>query len=366
MLHILHVIESLEFGGAEKVVVHLANKLASSYKVSICVTKRKGDLITQVNSDIKIHFLDTGEGNSLALPVKLKKLILSEKVDIVQCHNWGIYLESTLATVLSGRAKLIHTVHGHYTLFEPGFKSKVKIKIRHLLEKLASSYTFMTVPVSNSIKQYIIDDINISANSIQTIHNGIDGLVTNEFRVKDYSKYIKLIIIGRLAKIKNHSLLLHAFKRSLDSNSKLRLTVVGDGPELSNLKSLTESLGLIDYVEFYGFRTDIEELLLSHDIFLLSSDYEGISIAILEAMSLKMPVIATDVGGNPEVVINNKTGIIVAKNNSDEFSDAINVLTGTTNLIELYGEEGYHYFYNNFHESVVLKQYTKLYESTAG
>jgi len=362
-MHVLHVIESLEFGGAEKVVVHLANSFSKKYKISVCVTKRQGELINDLNDDIDVYFLDTGEGNNLDLPKKLIKLINDENVDVVHSHNWGLYIESAIAVLLTKKVKLVYTIHGHYTLYSPGLKSNIKIALRHLLEKIASYKTHKLIPVSDSIKEYIKKDIKISESKLLTIPNGISGLDINLKKDRTNASNIKFITVGRIAKVKNHEMLLKAFHISLKKFNNIHLTIVGDGPELNNLKQLSKHLNISDHVEFTGFRNDIDKILANHDVFLMSSDYEGVSIAVLEAMSLAMPVIATDVGGNSQLVLNKVTGFIVEKNNEFEFSNAINILCSSPESLARYGSSGFNYFKKHFHEDVVLDQYMEIYES---
>lgn len=365
----MHVIESLEFGGAEKVVVHLANMLSKKCKVSICLTKRKGELVNQLNKDIKIHFLDTGEGNNPELPKKLAQLIMNENVDILHSHDWGVYLESALAVKKANNVRLIHTVHGHYTNYTPGWKSRLKILVRHFLERRASNYTYKIVPVSDSIKDYIINDIGISAENINRIHNGIADFAYSEGSesLKSIANQpLKLITVGRIARIKNYPLLLNAFAIAVEKNNRILLEVVGDGPELNHLKELAKQLDIEEQVNFLGFRTDIFERLAANDVFVLSSDYEGISIAILEAMSLSKPVIATKVGGVPETVEHNKTGYLIENRSVEDFADAIINLAGSHSKMLDFGKQARRHFESHFHESVVLKQYIALYEAAMG
>ncbi len=365
MPHVLHIIESLEFGGAEKVVLHLANGMCNSFKVSICLTKRKGELLAQVSDNIQVHFLDGGEGNSLSLPKKLKQIIIDNKVDIVHSHDWGVYLESALATHQSGRAELIHTVHGQYTHYADNWKSSIKIAIRHQLERIASRKTFKIVPVSNSIKQYISDDIKISKKVLQTIHNGIkdvENLEAIEALQKTDNRYIELISVGRLAEVKNLPLLIQALNIAVKTNNQIRLTIAGDGPQMQPLKTLVNQLELTEHVIFKGFISDITPLLATKDVFVISSFYEGISIAILEAMRIAMPVIATDVGGISETVCHEKTGLVVKSDDVEAYARAIIKMASSHEYRCKLGQAGKKHFKQNFHEEVVLNQYHSLYE----
>lgn len=377
----MHLIESLEFGGAEKVVVHLANKLSNEFKVSICLTKRRGALLSDLNDNIKTHFIDAGEGNNYRLPKKIADIIESENVNLLHSHDWGVFLEAAIAVRLVKNTRLIHTVHGRYTHYEPGWLSSIKIMLRHFLERQAATKTQAIVSVSDSIKHYIIEEIRIPAEKIQTIHNGIAGLVrTGDLNISQTinrivesdkqrssnaapnNKMLRMVTVGRIAKIKNFPLLLKALQKALSQNANICLDIVGDGPELTNLIALSNELKISQQVRFLGFRKDIEAILNQNDLFVLSSHYEGISIAILEAMSLAMPVISTKVGGIPETVDDGKTGYLVAPDNIDELAGAILKFAGDSEKINAFGQNGQIKFQQNFQEEVVLNQYIKLYQ----
>ncbi|RDH83772.1 MAG: hypothetical protein DIZ80_06440 [endosymbiont of Galathealinum brachiosum] len=359
MKHILHVIQSLEFGGAEKVVVQLSNKLSIKNRVSICVTKNKGELCEQLNENIKLFSLNMGEGNNPILVTKLKQLILDNDIDIIHCHDWGVYIESVLAAKLSKRANVILTVHGPYTEYSSGIKSKLKIYLRHIVERFISRYVFKIVTVSNSIKKYIINDINIKENKMCVIHNGVEGY---EYHQDDtLVKCRKYITVGRIALVKNHILMLDAFKLLADKYSDVSLTIVGDGPEFKSIQKYADNIGVTSVVVFTGFRNDIEYLLKQHDVFLLSSNYEGISIAGLEAMSLGMPIISTDVGGMSEMIKHNETGLLVNNNDASNYMSALNDIYVNEKAFYKMSYNSRQLFCKEFQEDVALEKYNKLY-----
>jgi len=360
MKNILHIIESLEFGGAEKVVLHLANGLSDKYNISICVTKREGELLKELKDNISIFSLKSDDGNNLSTIRKIAKIIKDNKINVVHIHNWGVFIESTLASKLCGVDRIIHTVHGPYISYSNEFISNLKKFIRHSIERLISKYIYKFITVSKSIKDYMVDDIGINKNKIITIHNGIAGL-NKSAHCSSSKKILNLISIGRVAKIKNHYLLLDALNK-INNSIDYNLTVVGDGPELNNIKKYCDKLKLNDKVNFLGFRNDIENILVDMDLCIVTSDYEGISIAILESMSVGIPVIATSVGGNPETVINEETGLLIEKGNVDALADAILKLSNNRSLLDTMGIASYQRFKNYFHESIVFNAYSLIYD----
>ncbi len=129
--------------------------------------------------------------------------------------------------------------------------------------------------------------------------------------------------IARLVKVKNHQLLIDSMKIVLQTIPEAKLLIVGDGPLRRELEEYARSLGISDNVVFWGETEYVHDLLKIIDVFVLSSLNEGISVTILEAMALGKPVVATRVGGNPEIIINKETGILVESNDTEAMAEAI-------------------------------------------
>jgi glycosyltransferase involved in cell wall biosynthesis len=362
MKRILHIIESLEFGGAEMVLINLANTLSEKYTVSICMTKRQGDLCSRVNSRVKLHFLDCKEGNDLSAITKIMAIIKKDNIDIVHAHNWSVYLEAVLAAKLAGTKKIIHTIHGPYMASGTGYNASLKKSVRRFLENLFSLAVYRFVPVSLAIKSYLLTDFRINPEKITPIHNGIAALDRSLKNHSD-SQILRLITVGRVAKIKNHTMMLTGLRKALDSGAQVNLTIVGDGPELTAMRTLCTSLKLDHAVEFLGFRTDIAHIMSDKDVYILTSDYEGISIALLEAMSLGLPAIATAVGGVPETVLNQQTGLLIDKNNARALADAILFMANNKSERIRFGNAAYAFFLREFEEKIFIKKYDDIYAS---
>ena len=363
MTNILHIIESLEFGGAEKVVVQLANRFSESHDVAICTTKRRGELCDSVNPGVKQFCLEAAEGNDYSVINKLVSVIKQNNIDIIHIHNWGVYIEAVLAAKRAGVMKVIHTVHGPYIDYADDLKSKLKKFIRHAAERFLSKYVSIFVPVSYSIQSYVENEIGIKPSKIHVIHNGVKGLNISKKKNSLSDKSIRLVMVGRVASIKNHKLMLDALKDLVTNNVEVFLTIAGDGPEFENIKHYADENDLNKYVEFLGFRDDIESILSDKDVFLLTSNYEGISIALLESMSMGLPTIATRVGGIPETVMHEKTGLLIQAGDKHELIDAIMRLLSNPILREQMGKMAYKNFMEKFNEDNLIKQYSQLYNS---
>jgi len=364
-MRILHIIESLEFGGAEKVVISLANSMAGEHEMAICCVKTIGALGPEVDQRINVLCLNKGEGNDYLLPFKLARIIRKNVYDVVHTHEWGVFLEGGLAAFLAGTPVLIHTAHGPYTAYPDTPGSRVKISLRHWLERLISRCFHRIAAVSDSIREYIVREIKIDSRTVVTVHNGIpveDGLPDRKTGADD----VEFITVGRLAEIKNHQLMLRAFHEALKSGTRARLVIVGDGPERARIEDYRRVNGLENKVTLLGFRADVGELLRKADIFILTSRYEGISVALLEAMRAGLPVIATRVGGVPETVHDGKTGLLVEPDDLPGLVNAMLRLSESAELRRALGRRGHDFLVEEFSLATMSARYGKLYSSPAG
>lgn len=330
-MKVLHVIETLDFGGAEKVVVDLVNATMGRCAPAVCCVKHSGELASRLAPQIELFSLGKGEGSDFKLSWQLARLMRQKRFDVVHSHLWGVFLESACAAKLA-RLPLIHTVHGNYSAARPGVAAGAKRALRRRFEYAVAPWHRRIVTVSDSIKSYVVNDMGIHPHHLETVHNGID----TRSPTKNKRHGNTFITVGRMAPVKNHAMMLRAFAKVVAERPQAKLQIVGDGPERAALEALAVSLSITDQVEFLGFRHEVSELLAKADVFLMSSHYEGISIAILEAMRAELPIIGTRVGGIPETVEHGLSGILVADNNEAEFTAAmLTLLDDPAKRIEL-------------------------------
>lgn len=363
-LRVLHVIESLDFGGAEKVVASLANGMADSHEIAICCLKHIGILGTQIDSRIRIFCLNKGEGNDYLLPLRLARLLRGNRFDVVHTHNWAVFLEGGLAGLIARTPVMVHTIHGPYTAYSPSLRSRLKILLRHSLERLLARRFYRIVGVSSVITSYIENSIHIPGRQLLTVHNGISAAAMPPTRPQ--RDVVTFITVGRLAPVKNHGMLLRAFHDVAALHQNVRLVIVGDGPERATLEDWIKHRRIEDKISLPGFRSDVDALLAHADIFVLTSRYEGISIALLEAMRSGLPAICTSVGGVPETVVAGATGLLVDADDHQALVAAMKVLVESRPLREKMGKQGYDHFVREFSLDTMLSRYRQLYSKRAG
>ena len=364
-MRILHIIESLEFGGAEKVVVSLANSMAGTQQVSICCVKTIGALAVELDKRIDVFCMNKPEGNDYLLPFRLARILRRNNYDVVHTHNWGVFLEGGLAGMLAKTPALIHTVHGPYAKYPDTPVARIKLTLRHFLERVLASRFRRIATVSDAIADYVVNDIAIDQEAVLTVHNGIPISGGAAF-AQSGGDDVVFITVGRLAAIKNHELMVRALREVLDTGTRVRLLIVGDGPERERIERCLREHQLQDKVSLLGFRSDVGEILSGADVFLMTSRYEGISIAMLEAMRAGLPVIATRVGGVPETVRDGTTGLLVGPDDLPGLVQAMLRLARSKPLRQEMGRRGREFLTEEFSLAQMSARYLKLYSPPAG
>jgi glycosyltransferase involved in cell wall biosynthesis len=170
------------------------------------------------------------------------------------------------------------------------------------------------------------------------------------------------IIVARVDRMKGHECLLRALGRLRDAGLRLTLLVAGDGPERSNLETVAGQLRLgPEWVRFLGFRSDVSDLLCAADFFVLPSFTEGLPLSVLEAMAHRLPVVATPVGGIPEIVADGESGLLVPVNEPEALANAIARLAQDPSLRYALGEAGFRAARDRFSFDAMARQYEALY-----
>jgi sugar transferase (PEP-CTERM/EpsH1 system associated) len=373
-VRILHIIETLDMGGAETVVANIVNNMSPGFKTDICCLMHSGPVAERIRPEVDI--IELGKpvhGNDYQIPFKLARILRARKIDIVQSHDWGTLLESVAGTTLAGVAA-VHMAHGP-TIHYPANDSLVRIKriIRRKAERLASMKVLRAIAVSEIVRKELISDVGFPDKKVILIHNGIDlspiplgDLVSKQKQLNLSTSDFLLVTVGRLAEIKNYPLVLKALARARKFAPTLKLIMVGDGPERIQLEEISRNLGISQFVHFLGERQDVHDWLALAHAFVLPSFYEGISIALLEAMAAGLPVIATRVGGNPEVIMNGINGYLVESEDVEGLSNVLINLAGDVVRREEMGRAARAHVTDKFDLKKTIRNYEKIYMEIMG
>ncbi|HXX74398.1 MAG TPA: glycosyltransferase [Nitrospiraceae bacterium] len=313
LVHVCHVVHSFGIGGTENGIVNLINNAdPSKFRFSVCSFSPECDSVQRiVGRKVSVHVLKKGLGNDWRLPVQLATLFKNANVDIVHTHAWGTYLEGLLAAKIAAVPALVHGEHGLGHLN----------KWRRIFAYRCLQYaTDQFITVSEDLRYKFVYRFKVSPHKVKTIVNGVNLQRFSSDPALRIKKREELVLeddhvaigsIGRLCEDKDYRSLLRAMALVVRSNPQARLLLIGKGPERPALEALSKELNINEYVRFLGNRDDTAELLNAMDIFASSSIREGIPNSILEAMSAGVAVVATKVGGIPEIVVHGETGLLV-------------------------------------------------------
>ncbi|CAG9434803.1 TPA: glycosyltransferase family 4 protein [Providencia alcalifaciens] len=358
-----------EIGGAQTHVRDLAKEFKNEGNEVIIIVGEEGIFTKQLQEiSISTIILNDLQRNisifkDISCAIKLRKLIISLNPDIVALHSSKAGIIGRLSLVAT-KIPVIFTAHGWaFTDGIPANKKYIYIFIEKIFSRLADKI----ITVSNKDKELAIKYKVSSENKQIVIHNGIPDSIMqkNNAEKNNYNGFdnnkVQLISIARFSKQKDHITLFHALKKITYKNWHLKL--VGKGPLLDEMIVLSNSLGLSNNITFCGEREDIEHLLVTSDIFLLSTNWEGLPISIIEAMRAGLPIISTDVGGVNELISDNNNGYLVKSKDSSQLARKIESLLLSKERRETFGMKSRELFINKFHISSMYIKTKNTYEA---
>lgn len=357
MITVFHIIPTLGVGGAEKLVTDICKNLdKKKFTVNVVTLYKIYDSIfieELKRKNINIIELNKKVGFDLSIIFKLYKVFKEYKPDVINTHLYVV--PYVILPALLRRIKVkVHTVH---SIASKEIASKFKRKIM----KVAYKYLkFVPIGISDYIKNTILEEYNLKANQVECIYNGIDTskFVCNNSCIHDNK--IIFVNVARMNEAKNQILLLEAFKLVNEKYKNTELHIVGDGELRENIENKIEELNLKGKVILRGIKKDVACELNNSSVFVLSSNYEGLPLSVLEAMSSGLPIITTDAGGVIDIVENNINGIIVEKKNKKALADAMIKMCKDKNCLQEMGKNSY-LLSKKYDIKEIVKQYENLY-----
>ena len=364
---VAHVIYRLGVGGLENGVINLVNRLpAERFRHAIVCLTDDTDFSQRIErEDVSVHAMHKREGQDFGLWWRLYHLFRQLKPTIVHTRNLGT-LEAQIPAWLAGVPVRIHGEHG-WDVFDPDGTNKKYRLIRRAHRPLVHRY----VPLSKELERYLHDAVGVPANTMRRIYNGVD---TARFHPGPGSGLPEgfgvdaLVIgtVGRMHGVKDQVNLTRAFIELVDRlpehAAQLRLVLIGDGPLHAVCAEMLDYAGLMGHAWLPGSRDDVPGLLREMDIFVLPSLAEGISNTVLEAMASGRAVIATEVGGNPELIIDDETGTLVPASDPSALADALQSYVRDPELRQLHGQAARRRAEGVFGLDLMLDRYTALYD----
>ncbi len=358
---ILHVIYRLDIGGLERVVVNSINRMPDSYRHAIVSLTEVTDFADQIEKPVEIFALNKAPGKDLSSHWKLLKIIRQLKPDIMQTYNIATIEYQAIAWLLRVPGR-VHAEHGR-EVDDPHGKNKKY----NLLRKLLSPFIHRYVAVSADLEQWLVNQVGIKASKVKRICNGVDIDHFKPSPKTDSSERV-FATIGRLDPVKDQATLIQAFSLLLAEypNQPMKLQIVGDGPLMEQLTQQVADLGLQQQVKLLGARSDIAELLEQTDIFVLPSVAEGTPMTVLEAMAMGKPIIASAVGGLPELIDEGINGYLTESGNAISLKEAMARFINQPELILQIGSNNRKKAEQQYNQALCDQQYMVIYNQLLG
>ena len=364
---ILILITTLTFGGAETQVVRLATELKTrGWKVCVvCMVKPTAYMSQLEEQHIPVHSLDMKRGVADVRAIfRLASLIRDFRPDIVHCHMFHANLLGRITRLFCRMPALVSTAHNFRETSENDGPTWHKELLYRITDPLADKTTI----ICNAAFERYVRVGAVPRRKFQMIPNGVDTdhfTRSQERREKarealGLSSEFAWLAVGRLVKQKDYPTLFRALE--LLKQGQFVVLLAGNGPLEKELREECRKRGLERQVRFCGAREDILDLYNAADAFVMSSEFEGLSAALLEAASIGLPAVVTNVGGNADVVLNESTGYVVPPAAPKELATAMHQLMALSpERLKTMGDAARQFCHEQFRIAAVMDKWLDLY-----
>ncbi len=367
-MKILHVVETLHVGGLERVVIDLAKEqIIRGAQCGIVCLFEKGALANEIEAEgIPVQTCSKNSGLDMAAIKRLARFIQDFQADVVHTHNVTCNYYAAMALMNNAKVSLVNTRHGIGDM----------PRRKNWLYGLSLLRTSCAVGVCDATSNMLRRQFPVFSRKIVTVRNGIVLEAYQECNKTSHLWLSKLMglpedsllvaIVARLSAVKNHSMLFHAFQKVLEVVPTARLVVIGDGELRPALESEVRQMGIEEEIIFLGDRRDVPSLLSGVDVFALSSMEEGYSISLLEACASALPIVATDAGGNAEIVRHKENGLLVENGDAGSFADSIIAILRSAGKRQKYGSNSRAWIEREGAVQGMCRRYEDIYIEASG
>ena len=364
---VMHVLHTLARAGTEVLVRDMVRGMSDGFRFVVAALDGRGPLGRELRAmGVPVHVLGRRPGFDGRCVGRLRRLMRRHRVGVVHAHQYTPWFYSALARWgAGGSAKLIFTEHRRHWPDRRRWK-------RLIANRVLGRMTDRVTAVGEYSRRALIDYEGFGADRVEVIHNGIDcdalakgdpdagRRVRGELGIDEAEPVI--LQVGSLRAVKDHATAIDALRGLHDRGCGAWLLLAGDGPLRDELETRAQEQGVAEHVRFLGDRGDVAALWQAADVGLCTSVSEGISVALLEAMAAGKAVVATDVGGNPEIVIGDQTGYLAGRGDVNGITDALYDLLGSVELRAGFGAAGRERAKAHFDEAKMHRLYSAVYE----
>ena len=371
---VAHVMYRFDTGGLENGIVNLINHMpVDRYRHAVIALTAVTNFRHRIQrDDVEFVSLNKAPGHGIWLFPKLFALFRQLRPAIVHSRNLAA-LEAQLPAWAAGVPVRIHGEHGRDVGDLDGSNITYQ-RVRRFYRPFVNYY----LALSQDLREYLTTQIKVPEDKVLQVYNGVDTDRFHPARLDQsipgcpFSRHDHWIVgtVGRMQTVKDQPMLARAFIRALEVDSslsrRLRLVMIGDGPLRAECKQLLDAAGISDLAWLPGERNDIAEIMGGLDCFVLPSLAEGISNTILEAMASGLPVIATDVGGNADLVISGITGQIVPAGDPEAVAHQIVKFANAPGQAKIMGRRGRERVEEKFSMNAMVGAYLGAYDRLLG
>lgn len=359
-----YVVNSLHPGGTEKLVVEMSLAFAAEFDLRVFCLDEPGLWAERLRvRGIPVYSLWRQPGLDVAIPVKLARHFRQQRTRIVHAHQCTPWFYAALARLLYPAPRLLLEEHGR---FFPEVENRKRAWFNRWIIK---PLTHRVIAVSEDVRERLRRYEGLQHQAISVVYNGVapepplDAATRTALRREWGFTPEDFVVgtVGRFDPIKNLPLLMNSLARAGAEAPHIRGLLVGDGPDFAATRALVERLKLTDRVRLTGFRDDARTLVQCMDLFVLSSFSEGTSMALLEAMAAGIPVAVTAVGGNPEVVVKDRTGWVTPSDSVETLTAAMLEAINDPGKRQAFARAGQQRFEECFTFARMIETYRNLY-----
>lgn len=352
---VLHLSLYLEMGGAERMICNLATEQHRRGQLAaVCCLREPGILGPELEAQgIRVISLD-GLNTYRERVNRLAEITEELNVEVIHSHNGGAWYHGALLRLRNPSVHLVHTVHG----FE---QDRPRDRFRNWLAGLVSH---QAVAVSEELRQHLCGPLRLAEKKCSVILNGVDvDSFANAASHRSALAAPRLLHVGRLEPIKNQKLLLDMFASLQQANAEAQLDIVGDGSAAEDLQQHAQALGIADSVSFHGEQLDVMPFLERCHLMVLSSHSEGTPMVVLEAMASGRPVVATAVGGLPDLIEAGTNGYLAQPGNAQDLLHGVQQAMADQNHYDTLCAGALKTAQAHFSVSVMADRYDRAYQS---
>lgn len=363
-LRILFAIDELDIGGTEQQILEIVRRIdRDRFDPTVCCF-RHGAKAREIESlGVRVIHEPKSLKADPGLVVRLSRMMRRERFDIVQTYLWGANTWGRIAARMAGVPHVVASER-NVDIWQERYKRVIGRWLARSTDRIIAN--------SEAVKDYLVDQ-GVDGGKIVTIYNGVNF---ERFRTgcdpairrAELGLPADAVLAGVVARVepaKDHETLLRAVALVSSALPRLHLAVVGGGGELARLREAAIELGIGARVHFTGPRTDAAEWLQSVDFSVLSSVKEGLSNTVLESMAAGRAMIATDVGGNGEVIVDGETGFLVPPRDPRRFADALARLASSDRMMNEFGRAGHKRVHSMFSVGRMVGRTESLYREIA-